>query len=75
MKVSSGSLSISVVTYIICALICLGLLVARRYVKVLGRAELGGPAGAKYFTGIFYILLWIVYVLISSLVAYEKISF
>ena len=61
--------------YILCALICLGTLMARRYVKALGRAELGGPNGTKYMTGAFFILLWMVYVLVSSLVAYGKISF
>jgi hypothetical protein len=47
----------------------------RRYIKVFGGAELGGPGKAKYATGIFFIMLWLVYVLISSFVSYGHISF
>lgn len=74
-EVEAGSLSISVISYTICAIICLGILVLRRFVKVLGRAELGGPAITKYATGVFFIFLWIIYILVSSLVSYGKIKF
>lgn len=73
--VEAGSLSISVVTYSICAVICIALLMVRRNSKFMGRAELGGPSGPKYFSGAFLIVLWFIYVLISSLVSYEIITF
>ena len=45
------------------ALVCLGVLLARR--KLYG-GELGGPAGPKMATAAVFCLLWLVYVLISS---------
>lgn len=73
--VDAGSLSISVVTYSICAVLCVSLLMVRRYTKAMGRAELGGPSTTKYASGFFLVVLWLIYVLISSLVAYEKVTF
>lgn len=73
--VDAGSLSISVVTYSICAVLCVSLLMVRRYTKAMGRAELGGPSTTKYASGFFLVVLWLLYVLISSLVAYEKVTF
>ena len=72
-EVKSGSLSVSVATYTICAAICIGLLVLRRFVKPFGRAELGGPVALKWITGISMVSLWFIYVLISSLTSYKKI--
>ena len=74
-EVQAGTLSVSVVTYSICAVICIALLIVRRNSKLMGRAELGGPTGPKYFTGVILITLWLIYVLISSLVSYEIITF
>ncbi|KAK3749975.1 hypothetical protein QZH41_008456 [Actinostola sp. cb2023] len=74
-KVDSGTLIVSVVTYCVCAVLCLTVLVLRRYIKVLGGAELGGPRKMKYITGAFLISLWVVYIVISSLVSYEIIKF
>lgn len=73
--VEAGTLSISVITYSICAIVCIVLLVVRRKSKFMGRAELGGPSGPKYFSGSFLIFLWLLYVLISSLVSYKIITF
>jgi len=74
-KVDPGSLSVSVTLYTICALIALLWLVARRFLSVFGNAELGGPAVMKYISGAVFVGLWIIYVLISSLNAYEIITF
>merc|ERR1712142_855347 len=70
-KVDPGSLSVSVTLYTICALIALLWLVARRFLSVFGNAELGGPAVMKYISGAVFVGLWLIYVLISSLNAYE----
>ena len=69
-----GSLTVSVLLYAVCATVCLIFLVIRRHLPAFGKAELGGPANTKYFTGAFFILLWFVYVILSSLVPYELIS-
>lgn len=70
----AGTLVTSVVTYAVCATACLLLLILRRFVPTFGGGELGGPAGFKYGTGIFMIFLWFIYVLISSLVAYDHLK-
>jgi len=74
-KVNAGTLSISVVTYSVCAILCFILLLVRRYTKLFGRAELGGPSVTKYVSGCFLIFLWFVYVLISCLVIYDILKF
>jgi len=74
-KVDPGSLAVSVTLYTICALIALLWLVARRFLSICGNAELGGPAVTKYISGGVFIGLWFIYVLISSLDAYDVIKF
>eukprot|EP00929_Paragymnodinium_shiwhaense_P123682 TRINITY_DN9781_c0_g1_i10.p1 TRINITY_DN9781_c0_g1~~TRINITY_DN9781_c0_g1_i10.p1 ORF type:complete len:530 (+),score=162.40 TRINITY_DN9781_c0_g1_i10:256-1845(+) len=61
--VMAGDLTFSVVVFIIAALLCLGVLIYRR--KAFG-CELGGPAGAKLNTSIFFVLLWLYYVSLAS---------
>ena len=61
--VEAGDLGLSVLVFTGCALVCLGVLLARR--KLYG-GELGGPAGPKMATAAVFCLLWLVYVLISS---------
>lgn len=73
-RVPSGSLSVSVVTYIICAVICLAILSIRRFTRVMGNAELGGPDPWRWVTALLIASLWPIYVLISSLTAYGKIK-
>jgi len=58
----AGSLGFSVVVFAICAVVCIGTLYLRRF--ALGY-ELGGRY--KTATGVFFCLLWIVYVVVSSL--------
>ena len=64
--VPEGSLSASVVVFTVCALLCLATLVARRF---LVGGELGGDK-SKIPTAIFFISLWFLYVLLSSLQSY-----
>jgi len=59
---ASGSLGFSVVIFCICALICIGTLYLRR--AMIGN-ELGGAGSTA--TGLFFLMLWMVYVVVSSL--------
>ncbi|XP_045213342.1 sodium/calcium exchanger 3-like isoform X2 [Mercenaria mercenaria] len=61
------SLGFSVVIYSVCAFLALSLLLVRRYVPALGRAELGGPKIPKIICGIFLISLWVIYIMLSAL--------
>ena len=72
--VEAGSLTVSVIIYAICATVCLSFLVLRRRLPVFGKAELGGPSPSKYVTGVFFISLWFIYIIISSLVTYDVID-
>ncbi|CAG5125255.1 unnamed protein product [Candidula unifasciata] len=66
--VPSGSLGFSVIIYTIVAVIALVVLVARRMIPSIG-AELGGPTCSKIFCSILFIILWVLYVLLSALQA------
>ena len=68
--VQAGSLTFSVAVYTLCSFVCLAILFCRRYMKVFGRGELGGPAIPKYLTTFVFVSLWLVYVTLSSLQAY-----
>lgn len=72
--VKAESLGFSVTLYSVCAVLCLLTLVARRYIKFFGNAELGGPSVPKYATGAFFVTLWLLYIVISSLQAYGLIT-
>jgi solute carrier family 8 (sodium/calcium exchanger) len=73
-KVEAGSLGFSVVIFCIGAVVSIILLLMRRYMRVFGRAELGGPVAAKMVTGSILFMIWFIYVLISSLQAYGHIT-
>jgi len=73
-NVKAGSLGFSVMLYTITALTAITLLMIRRKLSVFGNAELGGPVGAKYVSGAILVLLWCLYVILSSLQAYGKIE-
>lgn len=70
--VDPGSLAFSVTMFCSCAGLCCATLLIRR--KFLG-GELGGPMRYKLPTTIFFVGLWIMYVFLSSLEAYDVISF
>jgi len=72
--VKAGSLSFSVTLYTICAILALSLIVVRRFTPVFGKAELGGNKGLNIFTGAFLVILWLGYVIMSALQAYDVIS-
>lgn len=70
-NVPADNLAFSVGLYTGLSMICLGLIVLRRFVGFFGKAELGGPNGPKYFSGVFLVCLWLIYVIVSSLQVYE----
>jgi len=73
-KVESGAVAFSVLIYSIVAFAALALFLLRRYLSVFGKAELGGPTISKWICGIFLVILWFVYVILSTLRAYNYIS-
>jgi len=60
--VHSGSLDMSVAVFIACALVCVAVLLLRRY-KAGG--ELGGPEKLKYCSSAFFFGLWLIYIALS----------
>ena len=73
--VKAGSLTFSVGVYTLVSFVCLAVLFMRRYMKIFGRGELGGPRIPKYFTSVLFVFLWIVYVVLSALQAYGHLPF
>jgi solute carrier family 8 (sodium/calcium exchanger) len=73
--VKAGSLTFSVLIFTICSFICFTVIFMRRYMKWFGGGELGGPALQKWGTSILFVLLWLIYLVLSSLQAYEYIPF
>ena len=72
--VDSGSLGFSVVMFCIGAVCSVAILLLRRYIPALGRAELGGPVIPKVICGLTMFLIWFCYILLSSLQAYGHIT-
>lgn len=67
----SCGFGLSVFVYCICATMCLATLVARR--KMCG-GELGGnPSSAKLHAA-FFVVMWLIYIVVSSLRSYDKIG-
>ncbi|KIH58770.1 Sodium/calcium exchanger protein [Ancylostoma duodenale] len=63
--VPAADLGFSVTVFMVCSVIFLVVLMLRRTSAVFGRAELGGPFGPKFASGVFFVLLWIAYVGLS----------
>ncbi|XP_050807414.1 sodium/calcium exchanger 1 isoform X7 [Gopherus flavomarginatus] len=70
--VSPGTLAFSVTLFTIFAFISVGVLLYRRRPEIGG--ELGGPRTAKLLTTSLFVLLWLLYILFSSLEAYCHIQ-
>jgi len=73
-KVVDNALGFSVMLYSLTAIAAITLLMLRRKLNIFGNAELGGAVTPKYVSGIILVLLWLTYVLLSSLQAYDKIT-
>jgi solute carrier family 8 (sodium/calcium exchanger) len=69
-KVPEGALSFSVMLFLITSITCIIIICIRRCVY---GGELGGPKGNKIVCAIFMCTLWFVYVIFSSLKAYDDI--
>ncbi|MFH4976602.1 hypothetical protein AB6A40_003311 [Gnathostoma spinigerum] len=71
--VEAGTLGFSVIIFMALSFLCLGLFVIRRFMKFFGSAELGGPLVPKLLTGFVFFFLWVIYVSLSTLQAYDII--
>lgn len=71
--VPAGDLGFSVAVYTAVAFAAIALILLRRFLSVFGKAELGGAVIPKYMSGGFLIMLWFVYIILSSLQAYGHI--
>ena len=70
--VPAGTLSFGVGVYCACAAFCIALLMFRRYAGDF--AELGGRKKPALITATLFVLMWCIYVLLSSLQVYGHIS-
>ena len=62
------------VIYAISAFLGLGLICLRRNLAFFGRAELGGPTGPKYLSAVILFSLWVAFIIINILRAYDYIN-
>lgn len=69
-QVPAGDLAFSVFVFLVVAIICFIILIARRF--VIG-GELGGPKTSRYVSCTICILLWVVYIVLSSMKAMKAI--
>lgn len=67
-EVEPGTLAFSVTLFCIEAAVCMAILMFRRNKAVGG--ELGGPKKYRIPTAMFFTFLWVLYILISAMVAY-----
>lgn len=70
-QVPSGDLAFSVFVFLVVAIMCFVVLVLRRV--VIG-GELGGPPITKYVSAVLLMILWGIYILMSTLRAYGVIG-
>ena len=52
----------------------IAILILRRASAACGYAELGGPSGTRRLTSLILVMLWMVYIVLSALQAYDHIS-
>ncbi|XP_067671459.1 sodium/calcium exchanger 2-like [Haliotis asinina] len=71
--VPKGSLVFSVILYTICSIVAIAVLLLRRNLSFMGKAELGGPKTGKIASAIFVFLMWVIYIVLSSLQAQKII--
>lgn len=69
--VPAGAVGFSTIVFVVCAIICIGVLVLRR--KWVG-GELGGSKAGQWATFSIFVLLWLIYVLMSSFQAFGIIK-
>lgn len=64
-------MAFSIVTFLACSMVCFAILLLRR--KFVG-AELGGPKNSRNLSAVVCVLLWLLYVTLNTLGAYEIIN-
>ena len=72
-EVKPGALGFSVLIFCIEALLCISVMMYRRFNPNIG-AELGGPARARKITSAFCAGLWVTYLVLSALQTYCHIE-
>jgi len=72
--VYAGTLTFSVGVFAVCAIIALAVIGIRR-LPFVADGELGGPTGLKHASGALFISLWMLYILLSALQAFNLIAF
>ena len=70
-EVPSKGLDLSVVLFLSCCLVGIGILVFRRCTV---KGELGGSSAGRIVSAIIFISLWLIYIIFSTLGQYEVIS-
>ena len=73
-KVEDAALGFSVTLFTICAVTAIAILMLRRNLAFFGNAELGGPVGPRWISFGLLITLWVTYILLASLQAYDVIK-
>jgi len=68
-KVPAGTLSYSVIVFLICSVVCYFILFLRR--KFVG-GELGGPKASAYASAAALVSLWVIYIVLSILKEFEN---
>lgn len=71
-KVIAGPLAFSVIVFLIVAIVCFIVLIFRR---IWVGGELGGTPTGRYASGVFLFFLWFIYILMSTLQAYDIIKY
>lgn len=66
--VPAGDLAFSVIIFICCSMVCFLILFLRR--QFIG-GELGGPALSRYASAICLVALWLIYIILCTLKAYD----
>jgi len=72
-EVDAGALGFSVMVFCVEALICIGIMMYRRFNPNIA-AELGGPKKARVITSTVCVCLWLIYIILSSLQTYCHIE-
>lgn len=72
-EVEAGSLGFSVLVFCVEAVVCIAILMYRRYHKDIG-AELGGPTRSRKITSLCFASLWFLYILLSAFESYCYIN-
>ena len=69
--VRSGDLGLSVIVFTVCAICTIGLILIRRN---MGGQELGGNKTGAMASGVFLVILWLIYIIMSCLSTYGMLG-